>query len=133
MTITVISEGLHLVTGRVTLEGSDDHSGARVTFSGHDPVFTDAEGNFEIQLPTGDYTVSVEKAGFLTATTTLPGLDSGATLTTVVLLGGDANGDGVVDLRDLRILGGDVVNGDKELTDLVIAAKNLGRRESPWV
>ena len=107
--------GERFVTGVVMLEGRTDHSGAKVAFSGQDPVFTVADGSFQVQLPSRTYDVTVEKDGFLTATKRELVVDQDMPLLAVNLLGGDVNGDGVIDV-----------------SDLVLPAKNLGRTETPW-
>ena len=112
---TIAGRISNLVHGNINLQGPNDHSGARVTFSGQPPAFTSADGSFQIQVPPGTYSVTVEKDGFLTATRISVVVDHGMTLPVVKLLGGDFNGDGVIDINDLAIL-----------------AKNYGRSESPW-
>ena len=132
------------VSGTVRLESRSDHGGARVTFSGRDPVLTDATGDFHVQLPPGAYDVTAEKDGFLTAMRTGLVVDQDMTLPGLKLLGGDVNVDGLVGADDLVILVRDLgktgsplvgdVNGDGvvDVTDLVIPAKNQRRIESPW-
>ena len=132
------------VTGTVRLQGRSDNSGARVTFSGRDPVFTDATGDFQVQLPPGIYDVIAERNGFLAAARTGLVLDRDLSLPGVKLLGGDVNADGLVGADDLvgvvrslgktgSLLAGDV-NGDGnvDVVDLVIPARNQGRTESLW-
>ena len=115
-TVTIIvATGQHVAQGAVRLEGRLDHAGARVTFSGHEPVFTGANGNFQVQLPAGTYTVTVESDGFLPATRTGVEVDRDVSLPTMTLLGGDVNGDGVIDADDLAI-----------------PIRNRGKSESPW-
>ena len=104
----------HSVKGGVSLEGGSNHSRARVTFSDQDSVFTDAEGNFGIQVPPGTYDITVEKIGFLPATKTGLVVDWNMTLPPVELLWGDVNGGGV------------------DVFDVATMAKNLGKTESPW-
>ena len=106
--------GVPVVRGTVTLEGRADHSGARVTFSGQEPVFTGADGGFQVDVEPGTYSVTVEKDGFLTATKADLEVSEDLTLR-VRLLGGDADANGIVDINDL-----------------MIAGKNQGKAESPW-
>ena len=78
-------------------------------------VVTDATGSFQVQLTTGIYRVTVEKDGFLPAT--MEGLEVDRDIALeVLLLAGDMNGDGVIDV-----------------TDLMVPAKNQGKTESPAV
>ena len=78
--------------------------------------FSDPEnGSFEIQLTSGIYDVIAEKDGFLPATKMGVVVNQDMTLPEVKLLWGDANGDGLIDIRDL-----------------VLPARNLGKDESPW-
>ena len=108
------------VQGTVVLEGVPNPiSGARVTFSWNsavqvltsDPV----SGNFQIQLPQGTYTVTIEKDRFLKATKAGLVVDKDMVLPTVRLLWGDADGNGII-----------------VLSEVVMLAKNLGMEESPW-
>ena len=113
--VVSVSIAEHDVDGRVALEGRTNHGGAEVTFSGQDPVFTDAGGRFQLRVPAGDYDVTVTKEGFLAADATGLTINEETTLSTVKLLGGDINLDGTVDIKDL-----------------MVPAKNLGKDESPW-
>ena len=115
-TVTIIvTTGKHVARGTVRLEGRIDHAGARVTFSGQEPVFTGANGNFQAQLPAGSFTLTVESDGFLPATRTGVAVDRDVLLPTVTLLGGDVDGDAVIDTNDLAI-----------------PTRNQGKGESPW-
>ena len=76
-----------------------------------DPV----QGSFGLILTEGVYDVTVEKDGFLRAT--MEGLEVGRDIALeVLLLAGDLNGDGVIDV-----------------IDLMVPAKNQGKTESPAV
>ena len=112
-TLTVSGEAT--VQGRVILQGRSNHSGAAVFFTGQNPVITDASGNFQLQLPTGTYGVRVEKDGFLRAAKSGLVVSQDLVLPLVTLSAGDVNGDGVIDVRDLSLGGG-----------------NLGKSQSPW-
>ena len=107
-------------------------------------MFTDATGDFHVQLPPGIYDVIAERNGFLAAARTGLVLDRDLSLPGVKLLGGDVNADGLVGADDLvgvvrslgkagSLLAGDV-NGDGnvDVVDLVIPARNQGRTESLW-
>ena len=105
------------VTGTVILEVRSDHRGAIVTFSGQTQVFTGtaADGSFQVHLPSGIYTITVEKDGFLTAMNVGLLVDQDMDLGTVKLVGGDVNNDGIIDINDV-----------------LIPSKNLNKTESPW-
>ena len=112
--------GKRTVGGNVRLEGMPNPiTGARITFSTDttlDQVTTDPEtGDFEIQLLPGFYNIAFEKDGFLTATIAALTINQDMTLPVLVLLGGDVNGNGVIDRADLTVLAG-----------------NIGKAESPW-
>ena len=118
-TVTIVVNA-SIVKGTIVLDGMPDPiSGARVTFSGDSAVQVltsdPASGNFQIQLPQGNYTVTIEKDGFLRATKTGLVVNNDVLLPPVRLLWGDANRNGIIDLIEVTIL-----------------AKNLGMKESPW-
>ena len=127
-----VSTVQHLVKGRVVLEGRADNKDARVTFTNHPPVFTDADGNYEILLPAGTYDITVEKPGFLTASRTSVAVQADQLLSVAKLLFGDINGDRVVDVSDLAILALAIDSGELNPKSLILLSNNLGRRESPW-
>ena len=110
----VIPEDAHLVRGRVILEGRATHAGVIVMFSGQDPVTTDADGSYQIGLLPGIYEVTAQKEGFLAAAKAVE-VNSDITISTVVLLAGDANADGRVDV-----------------SDLALAGRNQGSDHTPW-
>ena len=100
--------GQYSVAGSVVLEGMPSHiAGARVTFttdSTVERVLSDPDdGSFEIYLAPGTYSVTIEKDAFLPWTRADLVVDHDIALPAVKLLGGDVNGDGVVDIRDLMI------------------------------
>ena len=109
------------ISGTVILEGMHNLiSGARITFSKGDGTiargFSDPEdGSFEVQLTSGIYDVTVEKDGFLLATKIGVVVNQNMTLPEVKLRWGDANGDGLIDVRDL-----------------VLSGRSLGKTESSW-
>lgn len=78
---------------------------------------TSADGSYGVSPPPGVYTLTVERDGFLTAERGNVTVVEGTVLELppLRLLGGDVNGDGVIDIRDIAI-----------------PAKNLGKNQSPW-
>ena len=105
----------YTVSGTVRLEAMPEPiTGARVTFTGNPSVYlttTDpVDGSYQMQMPAGTYAAAFEKDGFLTAR--IPGLviDQSMVVPEVLLIGGDVNGDRIIDVRDL-----------------VVSAKNQGR------
>ena len=109
-----------IVKGAVVFEGMPNPiSGARVTFSRDAAVQVltsdPASGNFEMQLHPGIYAVTIEKDGFLKATKTGLVVNNDTVLTPARLLWGDADGNGIIDVKDVTV-----------------PAKNLGMKESPW-
>ena len=75
------------------------------------------DGSFSLSPPAGTYTVTVGREGFLTAMKGAVVVEAGRVLRlpAVTLLGGDTDGNGVIDLPDVTL-----------------PAKNLGRDASPW-
>ena len=145
----VVVPGFFVVTGQVTLQGRTNHAGVLVTFAdtatgGVHEVTTDEAGSFSVDLPPGNYDVEASHSGYLPARQVglVVGIDQPNALPLVTLAGGDADGDGDVDFRDLRIIGNHFntidtdsdINGDGsvDVLDLAIAASNFGRSESPW-
>jgi len=131
------------VSGRIDLQGRGDKSGATVVVSGL-ATATDAAGSFSLDVPSGVYhAVTVSMPGYLPAMMVVKG--QATTLPDVVLLGGDSNGDGKIDILDLAAvaasfntspvsLGPPDINDDGvvDIFDLVLVGLNFGRTESPW-
>ena len=118
ITFTVVSPS---VIGTVFLEGRDNHSAAAVILVGADEVSYSAtslaDGSYAASPPSGVYTVTVEREGFLTARRESISVEEG----------------GVVELPPVTLLGGDIdANGIIDIKDIVIPAKNLGKDASPW-
>ncbi len=108
---------LGAIRGNVFLQGSPDHSGVTVRTNGNGATSAE-DGSYSIEgLPPGSYALTAEKEMYLTATKEGVVVEPGETAVVgnVILLAGDLNGDGVIDLRDL-----------------VILAQNLGLLASPW-
>ncbi len=145
--ISVSGDGY--VSGNVLLQGRADHQGAQVTaWQSGSPVQTDttaSSGNFySLSLPSGTYSVTVGLGGYLASRTDGVVVTSGGVtnLPSRVLLGGDVNGDGTVDILDLSAIGAKYgltsadpgydpdadINADGviNIQDLSIAAGNYG-------
>jgi hypothetical protein len=137
-----------VLQGRVVLQGRTAHSGVTITV-GEDGLVasTSADGSFELEVPGGTYQVSVDKSGFLSALKGDVLVTAGQTtvLPDVVLLAGDADNSGLIDIFDLLIIANafntlpsdnpDVdINGDGrvDIFDLVLAGINFGKSLSPW-
>jgi hypothetical protein len=104
-----------LLTGRVDLQARADDAGTRVTV-GLWEAYTDSDGAFSLSLAPGPYAVSVARPGYLTSETTV-NVNAVAPSTAappVLLLGGDGN-----------------VNGEVDLADLVVVAANYGQASPP--
>ena len=118
LTFTVVSP---LVIGTVVLEGRSDHGGAVVTAIDRGGMSyattTSANGSYGLSPPPGIYMVTVEKDGFLSAQrlNAVVEEDQVLRLPSVRLLGGDSDGNGIINVADLAI-----------------PAKNLGKNASDW-
>ncbi len=91
------------IQGQVLLQGRDSSLGAYVIVDGglH---FADATGSYDIPILLGTYDVTLTAPGYLSVTIT--GLQVGSApvvLPTFTLPYGDADGDGVIDVKDLVI------------------------------
>ena len=106
------------VRGVVLLEAQDSHGGTAVHFEGPESVtvFTDNDGNFSAALVPGNYMVMAWHPYHLAAMAVIDVTPDGTSELMAVLLAGDLNNDGVIDVRDLMLVG-----------------KNQGRDESPWM
>ena len=106
------------VRGVVLLEAQNFHGGTAVYFEGPESltVFTDDEGNFVAALAPGNYMVMAWHPYHLAAMAVIDVTPDGTSELMAVLLAGDLNNDGVIDVRDLMLVG-----------------KNQGRDESPWM
>ena len=109
------------IIGTVTLEGRTDHGGTMVAAVGSgDSSFsttTSSDGSFGLSPPPGVYVVMVEREGFLAARRNGVNVHQGRILQLPAanLLAGDVDGNGLIDLKDL-----------------ILPAKNLGKKASPW-
>ena len=148
------------VSGQVDLQGRGDESGASVnpaagvSFGYDAPAYTTGLwGSFSFSgMASDSYTVEVSRLLYLAATKTVAISGDTLTLPTVVLLGGNANNDGIVNIQDLSCIGFDFGNtppsptacgggtnssdvnadGTVNILDLVLAGGNYDRTSSPW-
>ena len=138
------------ITGQVSLQARTNHSGASVTANALPPVFTNMSGGFTIAgVPADTYTVVASKSGYLSAQKTGVVVPAGGVVNigNVMLLGGDANNDGTINIVDLVIVGANYggappadsradINGDgvANLIDLVLVGSNYGKTgPTDWV
>jgi hypothetical protein len=134
------------IQGRVYLQGRDEHS--QVSVSGalssqrKDEERTDLEGRFAIATTHGEgfYTLSASMPGYLTAESERPVKVTLSTMVdagSVILLGGDVNGDQRIDIRDISYVAYHFdqpdatadINGDGQvdILDLTLVAGNFGQ------
>ncbi|MBT9153301.1 MAG: Cellulosomal-scaffolding protein A [Firmicutes bacterium] len=136
--------------GRTVLVGNDlqpRFGGVRVTVAGKEAT-TDTQGNFSIGgLAAGTYTLRVATPGFLAASRQI--IVNSATpspTANFVLVSGDLNGDGKIDIFDVVILSNafgsalgqphwDVradlnLDGRVDILDVVAVTRNFGRSEN---
>lgn len=138
--ITVLGTGT--ITGTVQIQARTDYSGASVTADG-DGDTSDAGGAYSLSVPEGTWTVAVELARYLDALKTGVSVTDGGTtsLPAVLLKGGDANDDDVIDISDAGIIGGQFglaggavtdqradinADGEVDIVDLVLMGGNYG-------
>lgn len=136
------------VSGRVALQGRNDHSGALVCV-GALSVVTDASGAYVLSPAPGSHEITVSLGGYLSAACTGVAATAGATtqLPEVTLLAGDVDGDCQIGLFDLVMLGARFnqsppapppyldlnADGTLNILDVVLLAGNYGRVcPSPW-
>jgi subtilisin family serine protease len=133
------------ISGTVLLQGRMDHGGTQIflseqpcnsAISGEPAAITDAEGDFEINVP-ADQTnqcLEVRQTGYLTGQKNLPQGEVG----TLTLPGGDVVKDEVINILDLALMAihygstearADVnADGEVDIFDLTIAASNYNAR-----
>ncbi len=133
-----------MFSGTVLLEGRTDQSGTQVILSqtpcpdviSAEPTTTTAtDGHFEVELLTGqsDICLQLLQPGYLSGQRLNPDGDLGQ----LTLLGGDINGDNLIDIFDLSLIGvrfdstdpATDINADGivDIFDLVITAGNYNR------
>lgn len=138
---TIVVQGLGDVTGTVRLQGRSDHAGATVGLDGLS-VTTGADGSYSLtDIAQGTYTVTVEMPRYLDASRSGVTVTAGMTTTLpqVLLLGGDADDNDVIDILDATIIGNnfgrtegldvraDINNdGEVDVIDLVLMGGNYG-------
>jgi len=131
--------------GVLLLDGRSDHGGASVFVDGLAVATTDAVGRYlAVGIAPGSHSVDLRHGGYLRAGDRQVTLraDSMVELPPAVLLGGDANGDGAIDIADGGIVAarfglaaGEMgfdpradINGDGtvDIHDLVMVGGNFG-------
>ncbi len=131
------------IHGTARYDGRSSHADIQVTATGRTTVTvpTGASGDYVFDALRGDtYVIRAVAASYLSACTTVTVL-AGATAAAdpLLLLGGDLNGDGVIDIGDAALLGGNFetmpigdpradINGDGRVNvqDLALLAGNYG-------
>lgn len=116
---TTLTQGSINVT--VVLQGQTEHDGAVVTIDGPESyvVTTDPSGIFIVSLAPGTYSLTAEYFHSVPAVATVVVREGRPTIVQTVLLKGDFNGDGTIDLLDLVGVAGN------------FGATNSGWEESP--
>lgn len=101
-------DGVSTIEGTVHLQSRTDHSGVDVCAYISCPcsgshATTNAEGYFSIDLPPETYSITASMPGYLDAEATDVEVVAGetTTLSDIILTGGDANNDDVIDTTDL--------------------------------
>ena len=132
---------LATVTGQGLLEARSTHPGIAVTLSNSVTLTTttDASGWYTFtEVPSDTYDLTLAHPLYLTTTLQSCPVQAGETawMPTVTLYGGDLNGDGVIDISDLTILGSHFetaapeadINADGvvDIFDAVLIGKNFG-------
>lgn len=138
-------EQFALIKGKVRFQGREDNFGAKVCL-GEQETQTSGEGLFSLFSPPGQAKIKISMPGYLPAQRELQ-LIAGEILNLpeVTLLGGDADENEIVDLKDLKRIATDFnqfcfppprtdidENGITDIFDLVLAGLNLGKKESEW-
>lgn len=144
------------IAGNVTVEGraSDNQAGHSVTatgdLGGELSDDTDTNGDFLINNAAADtYSLTADSPGFLAATCegVVHTTDALTTLDDMVLLAGDIDGNGEIDITDAVSIGAvfgstdptEIANlnadGEVDILDLILMAANFGQTSAanPWV
>jgi len=145
ITVVLALSGLE---GRAFLQGRSDHSGVNVR-AGSYASTTTSDARYALSLPPATYDVTASKPGYLTSRLSGVAINPSDTVTLddVSLVGGDANGDGKIDIYDLVLVGVNFgtsppgnpqadLNGDGvvNIFDLVLIGINYGMAgPTTWV
>lgn len=108
---TLIGQGV-TVSGKVTLQGRSDYSGATATLSGKDggktyTATTNSAGIYTFDsVPVGEYTLTITMPGYLSYTKTALAVEDITQVAEKNLLGGDVNevADSYVNADDLLVI-----------------------------
>lgn len=138
-------EGVPL-SGKVELEGRNDHSGATVTLTGDGgsrTTTTNADGSYNIVgVAPGTYTLKITMPGYLSYTINSLKVDGSTSVEKKKLLAGDVNASGEANIYDLTELlgefnrvGDQIVNtandlngsGEVNIYDLTLLLANFNR------
>ena len=130
-------------SGTVDLEGRTDESGVTITAQGLSAgtftTTTDSSGAYQLAVPEDTYDLSAEIGSYLDGQKTdqFCAAFGSNTLSDVVLLGGDANDDCIIDILDLSLIGANFdaqdfdpvadinADGKIDILDLTVASGNF--------
>ncbi|MFN8472604.1 MAG: right-handed parallel beta-helix repeat-containing protein [Anaerolineae bacterium] len=137
--VTAARLPLALIRGKVQVQGRSDFSGVTVG-DGTTATTTKADGSFLLTVEPGIRTITAQHAGYLSSQAVITA-ETSITLPTTLLLGGDANNNGLVGLDDLVLVDSNYdlnpplnpeadINGDGvvDLLDVTLVAINYGTR-----
>ncbi len=144
-TVSVRAQGQ--IQGSVFLQGRSVHRdivvSAKLATEPGDRTVTVSDGVFSLLTSQGEgfYTLTASRVGYLSAQSSTPiqvTLGRSVAVAPVVLLGGDVNNDGSIDVRDLAFIAwhfdqydaaADINDdGEVDISDLTITAGNYGQR-----
>ncbi|RPI81289.1 MAG: hypothetical protein EHM41_20940 [Chloroflexi bacterium] len=138
------------ISGAVTLQGRTNHIGTTMELTGTVTATstTDADGLYSFDaLIAGLYDLNASYQGYLKAVLTDINLDPQSySITDVILLGGDANHDNVIDINDLSLIAEYFLeqttgpylqtdineDGETDILDLVLTGSNYQKQNTPW-
>ncbi|HEY40239.1 MAG TPA: hypothetical protein G4O18_00065, partial [Dehalococcoidia bacterium] len=147
VTIIITDEAKGIIVGEAFLEDSEDNSGITVS-AGSYQTTTDADGSYILNVAPGTYTVTISKGNYLAAVSAevyVVDVLSGepTEMPAAVLLKGDYNGDGIINIADLIAVAenlgttgpaGDLnSDGSVDALDLVPIGRNFGETSSLWL
>lgn len=138
-------------TGQIVVEGAPRQPGPVITATRNDSLTFNqtvaAGGEFTLaNLPSGKYTLSIEKPGYLAATCAAATAGPATRLAPLTLRAGDVDGSGLIDVADAVALSGMMNSPAPDLTldytadglidilDLILLAANYGQsaNQNPW-